>query len=111
MTKDKIIGAVIMILAILLIIVYTVIGPIDLFLASSPAGWDWLDTITAWMRDIPGMNYLWAMMLPLFLVVFLVGVIAAWIGFSMLTTPPPVPLEELEEELEAEEAEEDKGSD
>ena len=110
MTKDKIIGAVIMILAILLIIVYTVIGPIDLFLASSPAGWQWLDAITAWIRDISGMNYLWAMMLPLFLVVFLVGVIAAWIGFSMLTTPPPVPLEELEEELEAEEAEEDKGS-
>ena len=111
MTKDKIIGAVIMILAILLIIVYTVIGPIDLFLASSPEGWQWLDDFTAWIRDIRGMNYLWAMMLPLFLVVFLVGVIAAWIGFSMLTTPPPVPLEELEEELEAEEAEEDKGSD
>ena len=111
MTKDKIIGAVIMILAILLIIVYTVIGPIDLLLADPiPAGWEWLDTITAWIRNIPGMNYLWAMMLPLFLVVFLVGVIAAWIGFSMLTTPPPVPLEELEEELEAEEAEEDKGS-
>jgi hypothetical protein len=29
----------------------------------------------------------------------------------MLTTPPPVPLEELEEELEAEEAEEEKASD
>ena len=49
------------------------------------------------------MNWAWAVVLPLWLIVVLVGVIAAWIGFSMLTTPPPVPLEELEEELEAEE--------
>lgn len=112
MTKDKIIGAVIMILAILLIIVYTVIGPIDLFLGDPiRVGWEWLDGITAWMRGIPGFSWKWAMMIPLFLVVFLVGVISAWIGFSMLTTPPPVPLEELEEELEAEEAEEEKGTD
>ena len=109
MTKDKIIGAVIMILAILLIIVYTVIGPIDLLLAGTTI--PWLDTLTGWLRAIPGFNYMWAIVLPMWLVVFLVGVIAAWIGFSMLTTPPPVPLEELEEELEAEEAEEEKGSD
>ncbi len=100
---------VLLILAILLIIVYTVIGPIDLFLATNPT--PWLEALTGWLRAIPGFNYLWAIMLPLWLVVFLVSVIAAWIGFSMLTTPPPVPLEELEEELEAEEAEEEKGSD
>ena len=110
MTKDKIIGAVIMILAILLIIVYTVIGPIDLLLTSDLPALDWFDGITAWLRNINGFNWKWAMMLPMFMVVFLISVIAAWIGFSMLTTPPPVPLEELEEELEAEEAEEDKGS-
>jgi hypothetical protein len=34
----------------------------------------------------------------------LVGLLAKWIGISMITTPAPAPLEELEEELEAEEA-------
>ena len=41
---------------------------------------------------------------PLWLLVILVCIIAIWIGYSMLTTPAPVPLEELEEELAAEEA-------
>ncbi|MHA1526755.1 MAG: hypothetical protein ACTSQD_06970, partial [Promethearchaeota archaeon] len=41
---------------------------------------------------------------PLWLLVLLVCIIAIWIGYSMLTTPAPVPLEELEEELAAEEA-------
>jgi hypothetical protein len=103
-----------MILAIALIFFYTIIGPIDLLLTSDTigAGWQWLDTATAWFRNIPGMNWKWALVLPMWLVVFLIGIIAAWIGFSMLTTPPPVPLEELEEELEAEEAEaEEKSSD
>jgi predicted DNA-binding transcriptional regulator len=39
--------------------------------------------------------------LPLWLLVVLICIIAIWIGYSMLTTPAPVPLEELEEELEA----------
>ncbi len=42
---------------------------------------------------------------PLWLLVILIAIIAIWIGYSMLTTPAPVPLEELEEELAAEEAE------
>jgi len=102
-----------MILAIALIFFYTIIGPIDLLLESSVAGsLGWLDTATAWFRNISGMNWKWALVLPMWLVVFLIGIIAAWIGFSMLTTPPPVPLEELEEELEAEESEaEEKSSD
>ena len=99
-----------MIIAILLIIVYTIIGPIDLLLEGQWAvTFAWLEPITGWLRSwTPGWR--WALMLPMWLVVFLVGIIAAWIGFSMLTTPPPVPLEELEEELEAEEAEEEASS-
>ncbi|MEM2907232.1 MAG: transcriptional regulator, partial [Candidatus Odinarchaeota archaeon] len=31
--------------------------------------------------------------------------IAAWIGYTMMTTPPPIPIEELEEEMEEVEAE------
>ena len=40
--------------------------------------------------------------------VILISIIAIWIGYSMLTTPAPVPLEELEEELAAEEAAENE---
>ncbi|MHA2009677.1 MAG: hypothetical protein ACXABO_14440 [Promethearchaeota archaeon] len=39
----------------------------------------------------------------MWLLVLLISIIAIWIGYSMLTTPAPVPLEELEEELAAEE--------
>ena len=113
MTKDKVIGAIIMILAIALIFFYTIIGPIDLLIESlGSENVQWLEVATGWFRNIPGMNWKWALVLPMWLVVFLIGIIAAWIGFSMLTTPPPVPLEELEEELEAEESEaEEKSSD
>jgi hypothetical protein len=104
MAKDKILGAIIMVVGILIIFFYTVMGPIDRacmdggFMAGT-----WLDNITSW-RNMFGLDWEWMVILPMWLVVVLVGVIAAWIGFSMLTTPPPVPLEELEEELEAEEA-------
>ena len=40
---------------------------------------------------------------PIWLFVMLISIIAIWIGYSMLTTPAPVPLEELEEELASEE--------
>ena len=59
-------------------------------------------TIENWGFDI----FSWRLfvVLPLWLLVVLICIIAIWIGYSMLTTPAPVPLEELEEELAAEEA-------
>ena len=39
----------------------------------------------------------WYVFFPLWLVTVLIFGIAMWIGYTMLTTPPPVPLEELEE--------------
>ncbi len=35
----------------------------------------------------------WAIGIPVLLFVLLVLVISGWIGWTMLTTPPPVPLE------------------
>ncbi len=35
--------------------------------------------------------------------------IGAWIGWTMATTPPPKPIEEIEKELEEEETSEEKG--
>ncbi|SRR6056297_3833124 len=99
--KDKIIGLVIMLVGLLVIVGYIFWGPLDLFYSTSGRSWPgWLD----WLEGIKGFDWQWAVVIPLTLIVLLVGLLAAWIGYSMFTTPPPVPLEELEAELEAEEA-------
>jgi hypothetical protein len=103
LAKDKIIGALVMIIGILILIIYTMGSVVDLWfntLGNAPQwdaafrvfGVDWLD----WRLFV---------VVPLWIIVVLIAVIAIWIGYSMLTTPAPVPLEELEEELAAEEAE------
>ena len=92
-----------MLIGILILIVYTMGSVIDLWfdtlggnpdsdLAFRLFGVDWLD----WRLFV---------VLPLWIIVILIAVIAIWIGYSMLTTPAPVPLEELEEELAAESSE------
>ena len=101
MAKDKIIGAIVMVLGILIAIIYTMGSVVDLWfvtIGNDPNwdvafrlfGYDWLD-------------YRLFTVLPLWIMVLLIAIIAIWIGYSMLTTPAPVPLEELEEELAAEE--------
>lgn len=108
MSKDKIIGGAILAIAGFLIVFYTfwVLGgyihaQIDAAAASGGTSfWDW----AAWFPKIPGLPWELGVILPIWLVAVIVLAIAIWIGYSMLTTPPPVPLEELEEELEAEEA-------
>ncbi len=105
MAKDKIIGLIIMVVGVLLAIVYTLGSVVDLYLQSSIGG----NNPDGFIIPIPGLIDLfdWRLfvVLPLWLIIMLVSIIAIWIGWSMLTTPAPVPLEELEEELEAEEAE------
>jgi len=97
MAKDKILGIILLVLGVIFAIGYTLMGPVDLIL--SAAGSDAM----SWLRNIPGFSWTWALMIPMFIVVLLVCVVLIWIGYSMITTPPPVPLEELEEELEREE--------
>ena len=105
MAKDKIIGAVVMILGILIAIVYTMGSVVDLWFNTigELPNWDqmfWLD----WFgQTIDWLDYRLFTVLPLWIMVLLIAIIAIWIGYSMLTTPAPVPLEELEEELAAEE--------
>jgi hypothetical protein len=106
MAKDKIIGLIVMIIGVLILIVYTMGSVVDLWfntLGNNPNwdavfrlfGVDWLD----WRLFV---------VLPLWIIVILIAIIAIWIGYSMLTTPAPVPLEELEEELAAEEEAEER---
>jgi hypothetical protein len=57
----------------------------------------------SWIAGIDWLDWKLFVVAPLWLLVLLISIIAIWIGYSMLTTPAPVPLEELEEELAAEE--------
>ncbi|KKN35437.1 hypothetical protein LCGC14_0783800 [marine sediment metagenome] len=93
-----------MIVGILIAIVYTMGSIIDLLFDTLWANPNW----DSWIR-LFGIDWLdWKLFVvaPMWLLVILISIIAIWIGYSMLTTPAPVPLEELEEELAAEEAEE-----
>ena len=101
MAKDKIIGAIVMILGILIAIVYTMGSVVDLWFNTIGNNPDW--DIVFNLFGIDWLDYRLFTVLPLWIMVLLIAIIAIWIGYSMLTTPAPVPLEELEEELAAEE--------
>jgi predicted DNA-binding transcriptional regulator len=57
----------------------------------------WLVFFTSW----------WAIVLQITAFVAIAAVLAiiAWIGYTLATTPPPKPIEEIEKELEKEQAE------
>ncbi len=107
MAKDKVIGAIVMIIGILIAIVYTMGSILDLLFTTiwAPSSGEWDE----WTRifDIDWLDWRLFVVAPMWLLVMLIAIIAIWIGYSMLTTPAPVPLEELEEELAAEEEREE----
>ena len=98
MAKNKILGIVLLALGALIFVAYLFMGPIDLIYHNLYG-----PEVTQWWDVLPGFQWEWALMIPMFIVVLLVCIVLVWIGYSMITTPPPVPLEELEEELEREE--------
>jgi hypothetical protein len=103
--KDKVIGAIVLIVGILIAIIYTLGSVVDLAFDTIWDNPDWDK-----MFQIFGIDWLdWRLFVvaPMWLLVILISIIAIWIGYSMLTTPAPVPLEELEEELAAEEESEE----
>lgn len=95
-SKDKIFGFIIMIIGIILMVFYVLWVPVDLIMENSA------NPPTSGLFKF--LSWEWGLVLPVTLGIICIGLLAAWIGYSMITTPPPVPLEELEEELEAEEA-------
>ena len=107
MAKDKIIGLIVMIVGILIAIVYTMGSIIDLWFETLGGNTEWDSVFMVFGHD--WLDWRLFVVLPLWLIVILISIIAIWIGYSMLTTPAPVPLEELEEELAAEEESEDRG--
>ncbi|MDR2720018.1 MAG: transcriptional regulator [Nitrososphaerota archaeon] len=43
---------------------------------------------------------LWAVIIPVFIAFIAIMFIGAWIGWTMATTPPPKPIEEITTEIE-----------
>lgn len=90
-----------MIVGILIAIIYTMGSIVDLLFDTIWKNPDWDSFMN--ILDIDWLDWRLFVVAPLWLLVILIAIIAIWIGYSMLTTPAPVPLEELEEELAAEE--------
>jgi len=86
MSKDQAIGGAILIVCLLVAIGYA----LSLFVP------DWLTWI--------GVNYefdrIWVVAIPVFIAFVAILFIGAWIGWTMATTPPPKPIEEITTELE-----------
>ncbi|MHA1688566.1 MAG: hypothetical protein ACTSUN_04415 [Promethearchaeota archaeon] len=96
-----------MIVGVIIAIIYTLGSVVDLYMATigkQPSG---IDLTSDWL-GVDLLDWRLFVVAPMWLIIILVCIIAVWIGYSMLTTPAPVPLEELEEELAAEEEEEEE---
>jgi len=107
MQRDKLYGLIIFVGAAIVLVWYTFYALIYAgfyhgVYADMPEPWRAIATLGG-LLSYPG----WATILPIWIAALLILVIAMWIGWTMLTTPPPVPLEELEE-LGLEEEEEKK---
>jgi predicted DNA-binding transcriptional regulator len=77
MNRDQVIGGLLLVVSILVIIVY-----------------GWLVFFSEWSTLI--------LQLTGFIAVLGVFGILGWIGYTLATTPPPKPIEEIEKELEEE---------
>ena len=96
MGKEKAIGALIFIGALLVLLYYTW-GLIILELLPDLRGW--VDTTFgagSLLASIFNPTPLLLVILPIWLGVVLIMVIAMWIGWTMLTTPAPEPLEDFD---------------
>ena len=81
MVKDQALGAAVLVVCVVGILIY-----------------GWLVFLTNWS--------LLVLELTGFIAILGILGIGAWIGWTMATTPPPKPIEELEKEIEAEEPKE-----
>src|SRR4030066_1955484 len=90
-SKDQSIGAAILLVCVVLAVFYLV----TLFVPS------WLSVfgIQATWADVQ----FWVIAIPVFIAFIAIMGIGAWIGWTMATTPPPKPIEEITSEMETEE--------
>jgi predicted DNA-binding transcriptional regulator len=92
MSKDQAIGGAILVVCVLVALFYVV----TLFYPS------WLTIVgvstaaVAWQGTV---QY-WLVAVPVFIAFVAILLIGAWIGWTMATTPPPKPIEEITTEME-----------
>jgi len=88
-SKDQAIGGAILTVCVLVAVIYTVV-------ILKP---DWIiDLFELRMWDYHVRLY--AVMIPVFIAFIAIMFIGAWIGWTMATTPPPKPIEEITTEIE-----------
>ncbi|MBM4401370.1 MAG: transcriptional regulator, partial [Crenarchaeota archaeon] len=88
MSKDQAIGGAIFVVCLLVAVGYVV----TLFY---PQWLEWIG-LTYNAADVQ----FWAVAIPVFVAFVAVLFIGAWIGWTMATTPPPKPIEEITSEIE-----------
>ena len=91
-SKDQAIGGVIFIVCAIVGIFYVV----TLF-------WpDWINMVFKTTLNLGGIQF-WIIAIPVLVAFIAIMGIGAWIGWTMATTPPPKPIEEITSEMETEE--------
>ncbi len=91
-SKDQAIGWV-----IFLVCAVVVIGYVVTLFGYEQVIKPWLD-----VGSVSGVRF-WLIAVPVLIGFVAILAIGAWIGWTMATTPPPKPIEEIETEIEAEE--------
>ena len=89
MSKDRIIGGGMLLAAIIIWILYTIYGFLLILFPNLPI-------------PKPNFNLINIPVTIVWLAMTAVLFIVAWIGWTLATTPPPKPIEEIEKELEQE---------
>jgi len=84
-SKDQTVGGIIFAVCLVIGILYTV----GLFYFGEPFA-----TQNTWEIEF------WLIAVPVFLALIAIMAIGAWIGWTMATTPPPKPIEEITSEME-----------
>ena len=92
MSKDQAIGGAILIVCLLVAIGYI----ITLFMPQLSVDILGYIGLTAAVADVK----FWIIALPVFIAFVAIMFIGAWIGWTMATTPPPKPIEEITTEVE-----------
>jgi len=87
-SKDQAIGGAILLVCLLVAVFYL----ITLFYPQ------WLVEIGL-ISDVSGVQF-WVIAVPVFIAFVAIMFIGAWIGWTMATTPPPKPIEEITTEIE-----------
>jgi predicted DNA-binding transcriptional regulator len=95
-SKDQGIGGLIFLICAVIALLYIV----TLFYP------DWIINI-GWASNADAIRF-WVIAVPVFIALVAVMGIGMWIGWTMATTPPPKPIEEITSEIEEEAKEEEK---